>query len=67
MAAPDEQVTRLQTCPNDSTMIAMRKQDGSAGDADYGAIGTSYARFRQPDPRIGAHIPTAHSKPPWPR
>jgi len=33
--------------------------DGSAGDADYGAIGRSYSRFRQPDPRIGAIIRTA--------
>jgi len=34
----------------------MRHQDGSAGDANYGAIGTGYARFRQPDPRIAAFI-----------
>src|SRR5437868_3472794 len=34
----------------------MRHQDGSAGDADYGAIGSGYARFRQPDPRIAAAI-----------
>jgi SAM-dependent methyltransferase len=33
-----------------------RTDDGSAGDADYGAIGTSYARFRRPDPRIAARI-----------
>ena len=33
-----------------------RSGDGSAGDADYGAIGESYARFRQPDPRIAARI-----------
>ena len=31
-------------------------RDGSAGDADYGVIGTGYARFRQPDPRIAAVI-----------
>lgn len=30
--------------------------DGSAGDVDYGAIGPGYARFRRPDPRIGAQI-----------
>jgi SAM-dependent methyltransferase len=29
-----------------------RFSDGSAGDADYGQIGTGYARIRQPDPRI---------------
>jgi len=28
--------------------------DGSAGDADYGSIGTDYARYRRPDPRIAA-------------
>lgn len=37
----------------------MRKADGSAGDADYGAIGNTYARFRQPDPRIAAEIHAA--------
>jgi SAM-dependent methyltransferase len=34
----------------------MRRNDGSAGDADYGAIGIGYSRFRQPDPRIAAFI-----------
>jgi SAM-dependent methyltransferase len=29
-----------------------RFDDGSAGDADYGAIGRGYAAIRQPDPRI---------------
>lgn len=29
-----------------------RFDDGSAGDADYGTIGSGYARIRQPDPRI---------------
>lgn len=37
----------------------MRHQDGSAGDANYGTIGTGYARFRQPDPRIAAFIHAA--------
>jgi len=37
----------------------MRANDGSAGDADYGVIGTSYARYRQPDPRIAARISQA--------
>lgn len=31
-----------------------RQADGSAGDADYGVIGSDYARYRQPDPRIAA-------------
>jgi SAM-dependent methyltransferase len=39
--------------------VVMRAGDGSAGDADYGAIGTSYARYRRPDPRIAARIARA--------
>jgi O-acetylhomoserine/O-acetylserine sulfhydrylase-like pyridoxal-dependent enzyme len=30
--------------------------DGSAGDVDYGEIGQSYSRFRQPEPRIASQI-----------
>lgn len=30
--------------------------DGSAGDADYGAIGRDYPSYRQPDPEIAAAI-----------
>ena len=37
-------------------------QDGSAGDVDYGHIGQSYARFRQPDPFIAARIHAALGK-----
>jgi SAM-dependent methyltransferase len=37
----------------------MRTCDGSAGDADYGAIGATYARFRQADLRIAAAIHAA--------
>jgi SAM-dependent methyltransferase len=37
----------------------MRSADGSAGDADYGAIGTSYTRYRRPDSRIAARISQA--------
>src|SRR5579885_2988343 len=33
-----------------------RQADGSAGDADYGRIGGTYSRYRQPDPRIGRCI-----------
>ncbi|MCA9858122.1 MAG: class I SAM-dependent methyltransferase [Thermomicrobiales bacterium] len=33
--------------------------DGSAGDVDYGVIGTGYAVYRQPDPRIAAQIARA--------
>ena len=34
----------------------VRKQDGSAGDADYGRIGQGYAHYRRPDPQIAAFI-----------
>lgn len=33
-----------------------RLADGSAGDADYGTIGTDYARYRRPEPRIAELI-----------
>ncbi|GAA3002366.1 class I SAM-dependent methyltransferase [Actinokineospora diospyrosa] len=36
-----------------------RKADGSAGDADYGDIGTVYTGHRNPDPRIAAAITAA--------
>jgi SAM-dependent methyltransferase len=37
-------------------MGRVRHQDGSAGDVDYGEIGGTYGRFRQPDPFIAAQI-----------
>lgn len=33
-----------------------RKQDGSAGDADYGVIGKTYSDYRRPDPRIAQAV-----------
>ncbi len=39
--------------------MAVRSGDGSAGDADYAAIGTAYADYRRPDPRIAARIARA--------
>ena len=39
--------------------MAQRRTDGSAGDADYGAIGTGYSEFRRPDARIAAVIEQA--------
>jgi SAM-dependent methyltransferase len=36
-----------------------RSADGSAGDADYGAIGAGYTAYRRPDPRIAAAIEDA--------
>lgn len=32
------------------------RNEGSAGDADYGAIGRHYSSYRRPDPRIAAAI-----------
>jgi hypothetical protein len=34
----------------------MRHADGSAGDANYGLIGTGYTEYRRPEPRIAAAI-----------
>lgn len=36
--------------------MAARSADGSAGDVDYGDIGTTYSRYRRPDPRISDQI-----------
>ena len=36
-----------------------RTLDGSAGDADYGIIGTDYSAYRRPDPRIPRVIAAA--------
>ncbi|UJP11046.1 class I SAM-dependent methyltransferase [Microbacterium sp. KUDC0406] len=36
-----------------------RTRDGSAGDADYGVLGTGYDSYRRPDPRIAQTIRTA--------
>lgn len=33
-----------------------RRQDGSAGDADYGVIGKTYSDYRRPDPRIARAV-----------
>ena len=39
--------------------MAERHDDGSAGDADYGTIGTGYTAYRQPEPAIAALIEAA--------
>ncbi|MET2827092.1 class I SAM-dependent methyltransferase [Mesorhizobium shangrilense] len=36
--------------------MASRHRDGSAGDANYGAIGANYSSYRQPEPRIASLI-----------
>ena len=40
-------------------MANHRHRDGSAGDANYGVIGSTYARYRQPDARITKFIVNA--------
>jgi len=40
-------------------MTVQRRDDGSAGDVDYGSIACSYFSYRQPDPRIKARIERA--------
>lgn len=40
-------------------MRALRTPDGSAGDADYGAIGAGYRDYRRPDPELEAAIEAA--------
>jgi hypothetical protein len=45
--------------PVERPKTAQRKADGSAGDANYGAIGQDYTRYRQPEPRIAAFIHAA--------
>ncbi|NDZ79497.1 class I SAM-dependent methyltransferase [Streptomyces sp. SID10853] len=37
----------------------VRSSDGSAGDVDYGGIGTGYVNYRRPDPRIAQVIADA--------
>lgn len=37
-------------------MNEVRFNDGSAGDVDYGSVGSSYSHFRQADPTIAARI-----------
>ncbi len=39
--------------------LAVKRPDGSAGDADYGVIGNGYVRYRQAEPRIEALIAQA--------
>jgi SAM-dependent methyltransferase len=39
--------------------LVLRHEDGSAGDANYGVIGSDYSRYRRPDPRIAARITRA--------
>lgn len=36
--------------------MSRHRNDGSAGDVNYGVYGSSYSRYRQPDPHIAAFI-----------
>lgn len=36
--------------------MGVGQSDGSAGDANYGAIGKRYSDYRQPEPAIAAFI-----------
>lgn len=36
--------------------MSVRHKDGSAGDANYGVIGTNYTNYRQPEPHFAAAI-----------
>src|SRR5436305_892881 len=36
--------------------VISRKEDGSAGDADYAVIGSDYASYRRPEPAIAKLI-----------
>jgi SAM-dependent methyltransferase len=59
-AAADGDPAARTSVPGFGKLSAMaRSGDGSAGDADYGAIGTSYTHYRRPDPRIGERISRA--------
>lgn len=44
--------------------MTTRTQDGSAGDVDYGAIGSGYSAYRRPDERIARFIAEALGKAP---
>ena len=39
--------------------MSQRHHDGSAGDANYGVIGSTYTQYRQPEPRIAQFIDKA--------
>ncbi|MFD7630300.1 class I SAM-dependent methyltransferase [Streptomyces sp. NPDC059851] len=41
------------------TIRTTRTQDGSAGDVDYGAIGSGYSSYRRPDERIARFLSEA--------
>src|SRR5699024_4478351 len=56
---PDCAPTRPLLAVTTLGTMGRRTQDGSAGDADYGTIGSAYSRYRRPDPRIAAEITQA--------
>lgn len=40
----------------ETVLVVKRKVDGSAGDANYGTIGSGYSAYRRPEPEIEAAI-----------
>lgn len=44
---------------SDESSLGQRDEDGSAGDANYGAIGSGYSQYRQPEPAFAAAIRSA--------
>jgi SAM-dependent methyltransferase len=47
---------RLSGIGKEGQPVNSRHQDGSAGDANYGAIGAGYVNYRQAEPRFAAAI-----------
>jgi SAM-dependent methyltransferase len=56
-----EQATTLSDAARqeDTDLMTNRHKDGSAGDANYGVIGSNYTSYRQPDPQIAEFIRAA--------
>ncbi|OXS95751.1 class I SAM-dependent methyltransferase [Pandoraea apista] len=44
------------TANEEGDHVNIRHEDGSAGDANYGAIGEGYTAYRQPDPHIEGFV-----------
>lgn len=59
MTVTDAYTARLERGDGYAVRMVQRTSEGSAGDADYGDIGSSYSRYRRPDPRIAAVITAA--------
>lgn len=58
LSAPQIRIFNIAT-PKRNRILSQRHHDGSAGDANYGIIGSTYTQYRQPEPRIAQFIDTA--------